>query len=303
VAVVEVGLGGRLDATNVLPRPLAVVTDVDRDHQERLGRTLAAIAREKAGIIRRGSEVVSGCRRRGTLGVIRATAKKRRAHLTELDGGTRCEILERGPRGSRLRLLTPERDYGDIRLPLLGAHQVRNAALAVLAVERWAQRHGTLTAAAVRAAVRRGLPRVRWPGRLDLLDRRPVTLLDVAHNPHGAVAVEIALREAYPARRATLVFGCLAGKDCGRMLRAFAVSMRDVVLVSAFGSRRTAPIESMQRVCGRLGIVPEIAASVEEAVRRGRRLAGSEGLVLVTGSSYLVAEAMALRGRGVEERI
>lgn len=300
VGVIEVGLGGRLDATNTLPRPFGVITDVDRDHEARLGRTLALIAGEKAGILRRGVPAVSGCRRPAARAVVRRHARRKGARLVELQRAAKIDQVRLAADGTTFRLRTERRDYGLLRVALAGAHQAHNAALAVLAAERFPPPAGPLPAEAVRA----GLAEARWPGRMEVLAERPLVLADVAHNPQGARTVVETLEAIHPGRRTVVVFGCLADKKYDAMLRTLSARAAELILTRpATASRETASLERLARRTRRLGVRAWVEQGVEAALDRARRLSRAEDLILVTGSTYLVAEARVLHGRGMEERI
>ena len=223
VAIVEVGMGGRLDATNVLDLGVAAITNVQRDHEAYLGSTLTAISTEKAPIIKLGNLAVTGASGRGlrpildrcaTLGVSLRRAGPHQAY--------RARLRDSGWEGIVIDARTPIRELRGLRVGLLGAHQAENAAVAVALLDALAERWGV---AVPEAAVRRGFASVRWPGRLELLDGTPLglgrVLLDGAHNPAGAAALERALRHL-GVTRPTIVFGAMRSKRVRDVLRALA---------------------------------------------------------------------------------
>jgi dihydrofolate synthase/folylpolyglutamate synthase len=206
IAVIEVGLGGKLDATNVI-RPLAsIITRVAYDHQNYLGSSLSKIAGEKAGIIKEGIPVISGCRDGVPKRIVRSRAKKVNAPLLESFRDSRIEIKEAKDRSCRFDLKTPVRTYPNLKVTLAGDYQSENAALAVMAVE-------TLQSFPVReTAIRKGLASVVWPGRLDEYRSRRKTLLDGAHNPDAAdrLSQYLAGRKE---KEIHLVFGAVRDKN------------------------------------------------------------------------------------------
>ena len=264
LAVVEVGLGGRLDATNVLEAPRATaITRIALDHTELLGNDLASIAREKAGILKRGVPAVVG----------------------PLDSVSLAEVRTQAERvGAPLRLTTEDHDLATFvaRHPpaLAGKYQLDNAKIAVALAERLA-----LPA----DAVARGLRETRWPGRLEtLVTIEGAVLLDAAHNPDGARAVsdELAKMPGGPARVA-LVFGALADKDATAMLSLLAPHAQHRFYVTPEGRRATDPVQLALHRPGR------IARSIPDALAAARAAVGREGLVVVTGSIFLVGAARA----------
>ncbi|HEX2678966.1 MAG TPA: folylpolyglutamate synthase/dihydrofolate synthase family protein [Polyangiales bacterium] len=265
LAVLEVGLGGRLDATNAFPAKLSVITRIAFDHQEYLGNTLAKIAAEKAGVIKRGAPVVTGVREPEALRVIAARARRMGAKLRVID-----------------RDFEPPRAGEKLALGLRGEHQRDNAACAIEALE---QLRG-LGVRMPRGAVQRGLARVRWPARLERIAGRPSFLLDAAHNPDGAQALARHL-DASPRKRRVLVFGVMRDKDYAAMLATLAPRFDRIVYAAPALPRAATPAELARVQPGAR------ARSVADAIARAKRLAGRSGSVVVAGSIFLVAEARA----------
>ena len=264
-AIVEVGIGGRLDATNVLSPDVSIVTNVASDHLDILGPALEDVAREKAGIFRKGQPALLG---------VMGTAEGPRATL-------RAEARRIG---ARLVEIPPAEDAA---LSLPGAHQRQNLALALAAARALAPLD--------EAAVSRGLASVRWPGRLQRLERegaRPL-LLDGAHNPPGAAALAEHLDVTGLSGRVDLLFGGLADKDLLGVFDPLAARARRIVLVAPESPRAEKP-EALRARLGRRDL--ETADSVAEGLSRLEE-ADADGPVLVTGSLYLVGEVLRLRSR------
>ncbi|HEU5393970.1 MAG TPA: folylpolyglutamate synthase/dihydrofolate synthase family protein, partial [Candidatus Methylomirabilis sp.] len=211
-AVVEVGLGGRYDATNVLAPDLTVITNVAVEHQDLLGESLEAIAAEKAGIVKPGIPLVTAAAE-PALAVLRRACEERRAPLLHVPGAYSWLREAPLPDGQVFSLRGPGTDRGSLRISLLGRHQLVNAATAVAAVE--ALREGGLPLP--EGAIREGLAAARWPARLQVVGDRPRLLVDGAHNPAACRAVRDFLEGEAPGRR-LLVFGALKDKDWGQML-------------------------------------------------------------------------------------
>jgi len=281
VAVLEVGLGGRLDATNVADPVASAIVSIDFDHEVYLGRTLAAIAGEKAGVMRKGRSTVIGPlpgeARRAVLARARATG----ARVVEAHRGARFV----GP----LDLLTPSARYAGLR-PLPGAHQRDNVLVAIRLLEE-AKREGlSVDLRKVPAAV----ARTRWPGRLERVAGDPPLVLDGAHNPAGARALAAYLAGGPPF---VLVFAAMADKDVRGLARELFPLAAEIVLTQPRVSRAATPDELARR-SGRLGARAHREPSVARAFRLARRLARARGtVVVVAGSLYLVgAVKMLLRG-------
>jgi dihydrofolate synthase/folylpolyglutamate synthase len=278
IAVMEVGLGGREDATNALPAALTIITRIAFDHESMLGRTLSEIAYAKAGIIKPGVPLIVGARERQALRVIRKTAREQKAPTRYIDR----DFAVKPARSGRVAFRVADKRYGPLSLGLPGEHQRDNAACAVAALVE-------LRGAGFRVpnrAIVAGLQNVRWPARLERLPGRPAHLLDAAHNPDGCAALAEYLR-AQPERPRVLVFGVMRDKDYPAMLGNLAGEVDAV-----FYARPRIPRAELPATLRK--VLPGVAArSVEEALRQARRRAGPRGLVVVAGSIFLVAEARA----------
>ncbi len=290
VAVVEVGLGGRHDATNVIEAPLvAVITRVAMDHMDRLGNTLAQIAREKAGILKPGCRAVIGPNFPEALAVLLDEARALEVRVLRSEPAVRTSV---SPRGQTVRLKVGNLDYGELFLSLIGDHQLENVATAVTAVQ-------ALNWGVGRSAVAEGLANVVWPARMEYAEagnRR--VLLDVAHNPNGADSLARSLQNIFPATPIVLVVGVLADKELDGMIAPLAPLVHKAVTTTP-RSPRALNAASLAMALGRRGIEAVAEDDIEAAVERALALAGPEHLVVVTGSFYLVGLARTyLRRRG-----
>jgi len=288
VAVVEVGLGGRWDATNVADAQVAVVTNVSLDHQEVLGPTRADIAEEKAGIVKPGSTLVLGETDPHLVPCFRAVES---AEVWQRDEDFGCVRNQLALGGRLLELRTPGASYDDLLLPAHGAHQGDNAAVAVAAAEAF------FRAPTEREVVDEAFASVRLPGRLEVVGRKPLVVLDGAHNPAGARALAAALDEAFETSSLVLVVGLLRGRDPREMLVALDAARARLVVACPPPSPRALPPEELTAAARDLGIAAEVAGSVADAVARARKLAEPSEMVLITGSLYVVGTARAaIRG-------
>lgn len=320
IAVLEVGMGGRLDATNVVEPLVSVITDIALDHQKFLGNTITEIAREKAGIIRPGGIVVT---------------LPQQPEANDVIGNAILELDARGvsavqyvppvsPASSEYRVPSSERiPDGDqtprrasqplyryplavmgkqilIETPLVGRHQLRNTALAIAAAEELSKQGiGKDALPGITAeSIERGIREVRWPGRFQVVaphEGWPEIVLDVAHNPAGAWALRSALSEQYDERRLIFVFGAMRDKAIAEMAEIL-FPLAECVIATRPGNPRSASPEEIQKYGGRTGTAIEEVAEVPTALQRARSLAGPESVIVMTGSIYLVGEASAILG-------
>ncbi|HEX4962188.1 MAG TPA: folylpolyglutamate synthase/dihydrofolate synthase family protein [Thermoanaerobaculia bacterium] len=293
LAVLEVGLGGRLDATNLADPILSLITPIGFDHQEFLGNTLAAIAREKAGILRPGRPALAWIEEPEPAESVRTVAGEVGADLRFASSEVRIEAVEAlGWEGQRIRLGTPAQPY-DLATALLGDHQAKNLGLAVRAAETLASLgFDGLGSAAIAA----GAAACRWPGRLEPIEipggRR--VLLDAAHNADGAAVLARFLDRLE--RPADLLFGVLADKDYGEMLPRLAARARRIVLTKPVSPRAKEPAELLPLLAGRRDVDVEVEPDPSRALDRALALGGE--VLVACGSIYLVGE---LR-RGLRER-
>lgn len=283
--VIEVGVGGRYDATNVVQPEVAVITTVDFDHTDVLGQTLAEIAGHKAGIIKPGRPAVTGVRRSAALAVVEAEAARVGAPLWRLGQEFSYEVEASSEQGSVLTWRGPGDPISGLEVRLLGEHQCFNAALAVAAARALARRGADVSEAAVRA----GLAAARLPGRLEVLRRDPLLLLDGAHSPEKMRSLRRAVERLFRYRRLLLVFGVLRSKDVDAILRE-VLPLADQVFTAAApvaGKPACAPEELAARVAalgGRALPSPTPGAALEAALAA----AGPQDLVCVAGSLFLV---------------
>ena len=293
-AVVETGLGGRWDATNVIVPLVSAICEVDLDHCEYLGRTVADVAAEKAGIIKPGRPVVCGATHPGAAAVIRAAADAAGAPVIDASSAVSVRRTPAGLDGQRLSISTAGRDLPPVRLPLLGRHQAANAAVAVAVVEAFGAAAGAEIGT---EAFVRGLESVRWPARLQVLERDPPVLLDGAHNPHGARALAAALGELRGGHPIGLVAGILADKDAAGFFRAMAPAVARCWTVPV-RCERASPPAALRDAARAAGIEAAAADSVGAAVGEAREWArGAGGWICIAGSLYLAGEVLEGPGR------
>ena len=282
VAVIEVGLGGRLDSTNVLLPLITVITNVTREHADILGNTVQEIAREKAGIVKPGVPVISGVTQPEVIPIIEEECGKKGAPLRLVSRDFSAERIE--PKtmdfhGQRCQ-------WQKVRVKLSGSHQIYNAALALSALEVLREQGWNVTEKSIYA----GLAEANCPGRLELMQDAPGVLLDGAHNPAAARALRRALQEEFEYRRLFMLVGILEDKDAQTMLAELAPMADSLVAVKPDTSRAMAPnriAEIARRYCEEIQIIEDVAKALEQVLKSAQK----DDLILATGSLYTVGEA------------
>jgi dihydrofolate synthase/folylpolyglutamate synthase len=287
--VIEVGLGGTWDCTNVVHGDVAVLTNVSFDHTDVLGPTLEGIAADKAGIIKPGSRVVLGELAPDLLDIVTAIAEEAGAASVWVAGREfGCASNQVAVGGRLVTLWTPGGRYEDVLIPLHGAHQGLNAAVALAATEAF---FGEALATDV---VQEGFAAVRVPGRLEVLGRRPLLLVDGAHNAAGMAALADALTEEYTVEGTTVaVVGMLQGRDPSAMLEPLARADVRAIIACEPDSPRAMPVAAVAEAGRALGLAVYEEPDVLDALRVARGMVDADGLVVVAGSLYVVGTARA----------
>lgn len=282
-AVLETGMGGRYDATNLVHPEVSIISNISMEHQEYLGNTLAKIAREKAGIIKRGAGVVTGARQKSALQVIEQVATEKEVPLYRLGKEIR---IRKDKRAFSYQGIS--RRWPRVRIGLIGAHQVTNAALALGALELLLEKGLYLTDEAVYA----GLAATRWPGRLEVFSREPFILLDGAHNPSAVKTLKKFLENSFPSCRLTMVVGILEDKAWKPMLRDLVAVADRMILTKPQYERAADPHElaSFVRPLKQdLVVIPKLPDAISFALDE----TGNADAVCITGSLYTVGDAKA----------
>ncbi|MBW1740001.1 MAG: bifunctional folylpolyglutamate synthase/dihydrofolate synthase [Deltaproteobacteria bacterium] len=283
-AVLETGMGGRYDATNIVHPKASIISNISMEHQEYLGNTLAKIAREKAGIIKKGAGVVTGTRQKGPLRVIEQAAVEKGVPLYRLGK----EIRIRKNKEGSFTYLGIRRRWPRVKIGLLGDHQITNAALALGTVELLQEKGLHLTDEAIYT----GLASTRWPGRLEVASKEPFILLDGAHNPSAVRTLKKFLENTSAFRRLTLVLGILKDKAWKPMLRELADVADRIILTRPRYERAADPHElaSFVRPMKQdLVIIPYLPDAISLALEE----ASPADAVCITGSLYMVGDAKA----------
>ena len=288
VVVLEVGMGGEFDSTNVIKTPLlTIITAMGFDHMKYLGNTMTEIASAKAGIIKPGGTTLIYGENPEADKVFRETCERMHSRLVVTDY-SRIVDHSHTLRGHDLSFGA----WAHIRLPLIGSHQVKNAAVVLTAVEELEK--GGLTIPD--AAVYEGMARVQWPARMELLSEQPVFLLDGGHNPHGFHAAALTLRELFPDQKVTVMMGVMADKDHGDMIRELLPVAKRFITVQP-DSPRAMTAEDLAEEIRSLGGEAESTGTVENGVKTLLKEAKPDDVLLAIGSLYMSGAVRAAMGK------
>ncbi len=282
IAIMEVGMGGRLDATNVIIPLVSAITNISLEHQFYLGRRLKDIAAEKAGIIKKGVDLVTAATQPPVLEVIKAVCEDRAAPFWRVGKDVRYRT-----RGSRFDYYGLDRIFRDLELSLKGAFQYRNAALALAAVEILGRRGYEIPS----ACVSEGLRKTHWPGRMYTVSRNPWIILDGAHNPKAIRILADSVRKGCAYGRLVVVLGVMEDKDIKGIIQGI-VPIADYVIFTRAAYYRSAEPDVLLAHGRSLGIECEVRAPLPGAIERAKEMAGTADLVLVCGSLFIVGEAL-----------
>jgi len=285
--VLEVGLGGRLDATNIIEKPeVCVITSISYDHMDVLGHTLTQIATEKCGIIKPGCVVVSSPQNPEAMAVIERVCREKNVRLIRVGQDVTWQRQSFSPDGQSLLLSGITGDY-DLTIPLVGEHQIENAAAAVAAVIVLQERGAKIS----REAITRGMRQVDWPGRLQILRRMPYVVVDGAHNADSSRKLMKALKQYFPFQRLFLILGASSDKDLGGMVAELAPYPDKVIIVRAHHPRAVAP-EILVAEFVKQDVKAEAIEEPSKAVDTALSQATPRDLICATGSLFVVAEVM-----------
>lgn len=290
-AVVEVGMGGRLDATNLVEPLVSVITNVSLEHTGVLGDTVEKIATEKAGIIKPGGMLVTASADERVLGVLRKACDDLGSKMIVVGDSVTFDAIDSGIDGQTFDVATGfGRSFKRLRIPLLGAHQMTNAATAIAAVEALALRGADIP----ERAVRDGLANVRWPGRMEVMQSRPYVVIDGAKDPEAARVLAKEIPETFKYGRLVLVVSISRDKGIPEMMQHLVPIADKVVATRHNVKGRAIEPEELAAFARGAGKDAVVVYDPKDAVRQAMELAGPDGLVLVTGSLFVVGEAREL---------
>ncbi len=282
VAVIEVGMGGRLDATNIIRPLISVITNISREHREFLGKKITDIAREKAGIIKPGVDLATAVSQPGVIGMLKSLCQEKKTLFWRVGADVRYRRLAPGV----MNYCGLKHQFQRLSLGVGGGFQYRNAALALLVLELLEEKGVGFS----REAITQGFSDLLWPGRLEKLSSEPTIILDGAHNPFAMRSLARSIKEDFQFHQMILVLGIMADKDIRGMIREI-LPLADRVIYTRPAYYRAADPGYLMDTAGVCGKPGEVYLSVREAIDRARSLAGKKDLVLITGSLFTVGEA------------
>jgi len=285
LAVVETGLGGRLDSTNILKPEVSIITNIGLEHTDKLGKTLEKIALEKGGIIKDKVPTVTSIDKPTPLKVVASMCRQKKSELFSVFKDAKWRIEESSIEGIKFDLKTRADTYTGIRLNLAGEHQVRNAACAVLAIDNLNGKRFKVD----KKAIFSGLGKVNWPGRLQVYHKNPLVILDVAHNPDGIRNLVSALGKLLPRTKIYFVFGVMEDKNYRKMLQVLGRIAKEVILTQP-SYPRSASLDSLADAARKLGLRYDSVTGVKEAYRKALNKLKNDDVLCVTGSHFTVGE-------------
>jgi dihydrofolate synthase/folylpolyglutamate synthase len=281
IAVLEVGLGGRLDATNVCHPLVSMITNIAFDHMDYLGNTLESITREKAGIIKQNGICLTAAKQKNVLDVLKEVCLRRRAKLYCLGRDIKIKKQKDG-------FFTYQgfnRNLKNLTIPLQGEHQLSNAVLALAAVKLCEKKGFRVDDAAIYA----GLANTHWEARLEVLQNDPLFILDGAHNPAGISVLCRSLKKDFSYCRLILIFGALADKDYRRMLQKI-IPLAPIIILTQLKTKRAVPVNDMMETVKKMGYPAIATENVGQAIKRAQALAKKQDMICAAGSFYLAGE-------------
>ncbi len=288
IAVIEVGMGGRWDATNVINPLIGVVTQISLDHMKELGGNLLDITKEKAGIIKRKINIVSSPQNPSVLSLLEKICREREARIYKIGKEVTFESLSSGKEGQTFKVNGIKRFYPDLFIPLIGKHQIINASTAIAVVEL-IEEEGIFIC---RESIKQGLKKVYWPARVEILPQKPIFIVDCAHNRASAEALAQCLREIFPQKKIILILAILKNKDVEGIGKALC-PLGDTIIVTKVNSPRALALDKLSAQIKKYCYSnPLIEKDISSAIAKATNLAEKEDIICITGSVYLAGEAL-----------
>ncbi len=285
VAMVEVGLGGRLDATNVVSPILTIITEIEHDHTKQLGRSRKKIAAEKGGIIKRGAACLTGSRHKDVIDTLTRICQERKTELMQVSNLVKIQNVIPNEKFSSFDLRVNGSIYPQLKLPLLGDHQIRNATLVIMAINLLSSGIFNIKI----EDIYHGLFDVHWPGRLQILDNSPKIILDVAHNPDGMSSLVKAIQTTFTYNEIIVILGIVKNKNYRAMIKNISTIANRIIAVKPDTHRALDPkylVREAEKYNIKTDSFYSVAAGLEHAIKN----VGSNSLILGTGSHYTVGE-------------
>jgi len=285
VAIVETGLGGRLDATNMINPLISVITNISLEHTKHLGDTIPQIASEKAGIIKYGVSTITAVNQPEALDAIRSVCAEKNSEFIHVQEESSFNVLDSSIHGSEINFSSNSCSYENLELNLAGEHQVLNVITCLTAIQKLRQLGWRVGEQTIRA----GLKKVNWRARLEIFKKEPLVLLDVAHNPAGTKALIQALDQLFPEKQIIFVFGVMEDKDHCSMLKEICKKAKFMVLTKP-DYKRAADPESLKEAVVKANVPFEIVPQVNQAYLFALKKAKVDDIICITGSHFTVGE-------------
>ena len=289
VAVVETGLGGRLDATNVINPLVSIITNIGLEHTEHLGNTIPQIAGEKAGIIKDGVPTITAVTQPEAEEVIRSVCAERNSELIQVQKKSSYTIFDFSIYGSRFKFSSYSGRYENLRLNLAGEHQILNACICLTAIQKLKELGWRVD----EQAIRDGLKKVNWRARLEVFRKEPLVILDVAHNSAGMQTLIQALDQLFPEKKVIFIFGVMEDKDYHSMLKEISKKAKFIVLTTP-DYKRSAEPEALEETLKQTNTPYEVIPLVKQAYFFALKNAKPDDVICITGSHFTVGEVLSL---------
>jgi dihydrofolate synthase / folylpolyglutamate synthase len=285
IAVLETGLGGRLDATNVVMPEVSIITNIGLEHTDILGKTVSQITFEKGGIIKKDVPVISGVPNKEAMKVLKDICNKRGASLLDVNKISKWKIKDMDLRGTCFDLRTYSNQYKDLKINLIGEHQVRNAAVAICAAELLSQKGWKIS----KQDIYEGPKKVNWRARFEVFRKNPLVILDVAHNPEGISVLVDTFSCLFKNRKIIFVFGVLDDKDYEKMLKKLSEKAKLLILTEP-NYYRAQKLEKLEKEANRLKMQYKSISKVKDACLYAFKTASKKDILCITGSHFTVGE-------------
>ncbi|WAA11590.1 bifunctional folylpolyglutamate synthase/dihydrofolate synthase [Fervidibacillus halotolerans] len=285
--LVEVGLGGRLDSTNIIHPLLSIITNIGYDHMHILGSTIDQIAREKAGIIKNGVPVITASLNEQAKKIIEEKAKEKKSKLYEFGNHFRADNIQKGNFQEQFTVTTLFHQYESLAISLLGTHQIRNASVAVMAAELLNTYYSFVIE---KEAIYNGLKKATWPGRFEILSKNPAIVLDGAHNKEGLESLILTAKRHFPDKKGTVLFTALHDKPLEMMVQQLDRTDYHIVFTQ-FSFPRASKVDDLYRISN--STRKELAPDWQQYLEQKIRTLHNDELLIVTGSLYFISEVKA----------
>jgi len=287
IAVVEVGMGGRDDATNVLESMMSIITNVGLEHTKYLGKGLMKIAENKAGILKKGTVLISAVTQPQVIAKLESIVSKKQSKLLSIDKDYTIIPLDSNLKGQKFTIKTPKQTISNLKISLLGSHQLRNAACAIAAVET-AQKKGFKIK---QIDIQNGISTTMWPGRFEIVDKKPLTILDSAKDADAVKALIKTVKEYLPNKQVYTIIGISSDKNHESMIKSLAKITKQFILTEHRVQDRTAKATDLENIARETKKPTKIIIPVKEALKHIKQNTKPGDVILVTGSVFLIGEA------------